>query len=265
MRIPPGPGPRRALIAAIGLGPLLALGHPPAHAATEVDGGSGPAGVVITVVEWEGRRSVHLEGRTDQCHYTLESGPPGFSPEPGAVPDRPPDSFLAVLACDGTALGLIWVGPHNTVDLAATADALARRWVSTVPTPSVRVRTSPPGRGLTGVETWMWLDGAGPPSRRASLEAFGIPIDVVMVAGPVTWDFGDGTGLTAGPGQPDRPAVGHGYTRSSSEATGPYRLVARYELEPAYRVASGPWLALPPIVVDAERDYPVSEAQAILG
>jgi hypothetical protein len=170
-----------------------------------------------------------------------------------------------VLACDGVAIDLIWVGPHNTVDLAAEADALARRWVATVPVPAVTIGTNPPESGLAGLETWMWLEGAERGDRHAALEAFGIPIDVVLRAGPVAWDFGDGTSRTAGAGRPDRPDMAHGYERSSGVAGTPFVIHADYELAPAYRVAHGPWVALPPIAVEARRRHPVAEAQALLG
>lgn len=256
------------LAGAVGLGAAWVAAPTPAAArpvARDVAGGSGPGGVVITVVEWQGRRTVHASGPADPCHYTLEPGPPGFAPDPATVPPRPPDSYLAVLACDGVAVDLVWVGPHNTVDLGAEAERLARRWVGRVPVPEVAVRSSPPQRGLAGLATWLWLEGADRRDRRATLRAFGVPVHVRMPAGPVSWDFGDGAGHVGGAGRPGAPDVRHVFTRASVDRGGPYRITASYSLEPAYRIDGEAWVALPPIVVRAHLDHPVGEAQAVLG
>ena len=240
---------------------LLTLGWAPvAHAA--VDGISGPGGVTITIVRWQGGDRVHAQGRgvDDRCDYGLALGPPGFVPDLSTVGPRPPDSTLAILTCDGEAVGLTWVGPHNTVDLGDAARAAAEAWVQQVPVPRPVIGVSPPDAGLVGVASWFWLDPpAGPITDR--VEAFGVGVDVRIVPSPVTWAFGDGTTSTGGSGRP-WPAtsdIRHGYRQRGVMA-----VTATQRLEPAYRIDGTDWLALPSISVRAERAHRVREAQARL-
>jgi hypothetical protein len=240
---------------------VLAPGHP--ARAGSVTGDSGPGGVTITIVRWEGRDRVHAqgEGADDGCDYALAVGPPGFVPDLTTVGPRPPEAHLAVLTCNGAAVGLVWVGPHNTVDLAEAARAAAERWVQTIPVPSPRLGASPPDAGLVGLESWFWVEGGptGPITDRVA--AFGVAVDVRMVPSSVDWSFGDGTSTVAGSGRPwpHRSDVRHPY-----DAGGRATVTAVQHLEPAYRVAGSDWLALPPIPLTASRTHPVLEAQAVL-
>ncbi len=62
------------------------------------------------------------------------------------------------------------------------------------------IRTSPANAGLTGAESWFWLD---PAPRRQSLSISLAGETVSVVADPaVEWRFGDGASLDAGPGVP---------------------------------------------------------------
>jgi hypothetical protein len=268
-----GAGRRRARIARPGPIPLAAvallaavailLGGPARPVAAQVDGGSGADGVTITIVRWEGQDRVQAQGGAsdDGCDYGLVVGPPGFVPDLTTVGPRPPDAHLAVLTCNGAALGLVWVGPHNTVDLAEAARAAAQRWVETVPVPTPTLVTSPPDAGLVGVETWFWLDHAARDASTDRVEAYGFGVDVRMVPSAVTWAFGDGTTTSGGVGEawPRRSSIRHAYQRGDV-----VDVRATQRLEPGYRVAGSDWLALPPIPVEATTTHEVREVQALL-
>lgn len=232
-------------------------------AAGEVDGGSGPDGVTITIVRWEGQDQIHAQGGgvDDGCDYGLVVGPPGFVPDLDTVGPPPPDSHLAVLTCNGTAVDLVWVGPHNTVDLADAARAAAQRWVQTIPVPSPTIGASPPDAGLVGVESWFWIDDGPGGAITDRVEAFGVGVDVRMIPTSVSWSFGDGTSTSGGAGRawPTRSDVRHAYQRG-----GTLTVEAAQRLEPAYRVGDSDWLALPAIPLEAVLDHKVREAQAVL-
>jgi hypothetical protein len=232
-------------------------------AAGQVDGDSGQGGVTITIVRWDGQDRIHAQGAgaDDGCDYGLAVGPPGFVPDLDTIGPRPPDSNLAVLTCNGTAVRLVWVGPHNTVDLADAARVAAQRWVETIPVPSPTVGASPPDAGLVGVESWFWInDGPGGPITDR-VEAFGVGVDVRMVPSPVSWSFGDGTSTVGGAGHPwpTRSNIRHSYQHG-----GTLTVMAAQRLEPAYRVAGTDWLALPAFSLDATLGHRVHEAQALL-
>jgi hypothetical protein len=228
-----------------------------------VDGGSGPSGVTITIVQWDGPDIVHPQGPgvDGGCDYGLALGPPGFVPDLSTVGAQPPGAHLALLTCNGTAVGLTWVGPHNTVDLADAARDAARRWVETIPIPAPTIAMSPLGAGLVGLDTWLWSEGGPRPTISGQVEAFGVAVDVRMVSSPIAWSFGDGVTVIAGRGRPwpERSDVRHTY-RQPTRAV----VTTSQRVEPSYRVMGGGWLALSPIVVRAAQPYAVREAQAIV-
>ena len=240
---------------------LVAVGSP--VGAGPVDGTSGQGGVTITIVQWEGQDQVHAQGGgvDDGCDYALDSGPPGFVPDLDTVGPRPADAHLAVLTCNGVAVDLVWVGPHNTVDLADAARAAAQRWVQTIPVPSPTIGSSPPDAGLVGLESWFWIADGPDGSITDRVEAFGVGVDVRMVPSAVSWSFGDGHTAQGGAGQPwpARSDIRHAYQQGGTPA-----VRATQRLEPAYRVDGGAWLALPSIPLSATLDHRVREAQAIL-
>lgn len=228
-----------------------------------VDGSSGAGGVTITIVQTGGADVIHAQGggADDGCTYGLAIGPPGFIPDLGSVGPKPPDAQLAVLTCNGVAVGLTWVGPHNTVDLADAARQAAQRWVQTIPVPEPRIHANPPRFALVGLDTSFWLDPRPPATITDQVEAFGITVDVRMSASGVTWMFGDGTSLLGGPGRawPAESDVRHTYQDSGRPA-----VTARLRLDPAYRLAGGAWLGLPAIPLETATVQPVREAQARL-
>jgi hypothetical protein len=145
------------------------------------------------------------------------------------------------------------------------------------------IKTSPTRAGLTGAQSWFWLD---PAPRRQSLSISLAGETVNVIADPtVQWRFGDGASLDAGPGVPYQAdaapadAITHVYgTRCLPGDRGhdPYVLAncgqAGYSVEAlvVWRItysAAGPIAAsgtLPARTTETSTAYPVSESRAFL-
>jgi hypothetical protein len=145
------------------------------------------------------------------------------------------------------------------------------------------IEMSPTRAGLTGAQSWFWLD---PAPRRQSLSISLAGETVNVIADPtVQWRFGDGASVDAGPGVPyqaDAPAaaaVTHVYgTRClpGDQGHDPYVLAscghAGYSVEALvlWRItysAAGPIAAsgtLPARTTETSTAYPVSESRAFL-
>jgi hypothetical protein len=204
-------------------------------------------------------------GRRRACEYRLQPIDLTRVQDDSAIPPAPnAESEPYFLFCGGEYRGVVWIGPHNTVDPAASARAIADRLVREVRVPSVSVGINP-REGLTGLESWFWIRGYdGRPINRR-LTAFGLTVEVRIRRGQVTWDFGDGTPPTAGDlgrAYPARSTVRHVYTVRS--AARPYTVTAQFDLAPEFRVDGGAWQPLPPIVRTATSAYTVREVQAVI-
>ena len=152
--------------------------------------------------------------------------------------------------------------PAGAVDVRAIAEQLARD----LPYPHATVHVSPDGRGLTGLESWFWVDGLL--RRRCATRSTGSGSGSRSrrVPAAVRWDFGDGTPAQAG-------TLGHGragplgrraHLRAAqpggaADASGP-----SVRLDVRYRVDGEPWQALDPVFRTATRAYPVAESRAAL-
>jgi hypothetical protein len=162
---------------------------------------------------------------------------------------------------------------------SAVAQSLSRR-VELAPG---AIKTSPTNAGLTGAQSWFWLD---PAPRRQSLSISLAGETVNVVADPtVQWRFGDGVSLDAGPGVPYQAdvapadAVTHVYgTRClpgdqghdpyvlASCGQGGYSVEALVVWQITYS-AAGPIAAsgtLPARTTETSTAYPVSESRAFL-
>jgi hypothetical protein len=162
---------------------------------------------------------------------------------------------------------------------SAVAQSLARR-VELAPG---AIKTSPTNAGLTGAQSWFWLD---PAPRRQSLSISLAGETVNVIADPtVDWRFGDGTSLDAGPGVPYQAnaapadAITHMYgTRClpGDQGHDPYVLAScgqdGYSIAAlvVWRItysAAGPIAAsgtLPTRTTETSTAYPVSESRAFL-
>jgi hypothetical protein len=147
-----------------------------------------------------------------------------------------------------------------------------------------RIQTSPRLAGLTGAASWFWLD-PGPRAEQLTASLVGETVTVRAEPSAVEWRFGDGAGVSGGPGQPYRPgptpadAVLHAYeTRClpGDQGRNPYVLAScgstgyRVEAIVVWRIsftATGPIDAsggLPTRTTETSAAYPVSEARGFL-
>jgi hypothetical protein len=175
------------------------------------------------------------------------------------------------------------VGPGlnsgGQVSPSAVAQSLARR-VELAPG---EIKTNPTREGLTGAQSWFWLNPA-PTWQSLSISLAGETVNVT--ADPtVEWRFGDGGSLDGGPGVPyqaDDPAsdaITHVYdTRClpGDQGHDPYVLAScgqdGYSVEAlvVWRIsysAAGPVAGsgvLPARTTETSASYPVSESRAFL-
>jgi hypothetical protein len=177
---------------------------------------------------------------------------------------------------------LVGPGSNNgagSLSPSAVAQSLSQR-VELAPG---EIKTSPTRAGLTGAQSWFWLD---PAPRRQSLSISLAGETVNVTADPtVEWRFGDGASLDGGPGVPyqaDAPAsdaITHVYdTRClpGDQGHDPYVLAScgqdGYSIAAlvVWRIsysAAGPIAAsgaLPARTTEASTAYPVSESRAFL-
>jgi hypothetical protein len=167
----------------------------------------------------------------------------------------------------------------GAVSPSAVAQSLARRVELA---PGV-IKTSPTNAGLTGAQSWFWLD---PAPRRQSLSISLAGETVNVIADPsIDWRFGDGAALSGGPGVPygadaaSSDAITHVYdTRClpGDQGHDPYVLSScgqnGYSIEAlvVWRItysAAGPVAgsgALPARTTETSTSYPVSESRAFL-
>lgn len=145
------------------------------------------------------------------------------------------------------------------------------------------LHASPASRGLTGADSWFWLDPA-PQRRELSVSLAGETVSVTAEPA-IEWRFGDGVSLGGGPGRPYRAvpppadAIVHSYeTRClpGDRGRNPYVLAScgsdgyRVEALVSWRISydaagridrSG---ELPMRTTETAIVYPVSEARAFL-
>ena len=195
---------------------------------------------------------------------------------PGRVCIYYPDSVLPcyTLVGPGGAPG----GP--ALDPGAIAASVADR----LPLSPGRIHRSPNVTGLTGTDSWFWLEPA-PRAQELTVTLAGETVTVMAEPGAVGWRFGDGADRSGGPGRPYRPgtppegAIVHTYeTRClpGDQGRNPYVLGScgstGYGVEAvvAWRIsftATGPVEAsgtLPTRTTATSIVYPVSEARGFL-
>jgi len=258
---------RRPRLIALALA-VLALGvvADPAGAAEDSVGGTvDTSGVTITIVRWQGSDQVHATGSgggddPTGCDWSIVPAPLGALP-PADIPPFQADSWLGLLLCNGVGVEVIWVGPHNTVDLEVEARRLVEEYVARVPVPRITVGANPLPTGLVGLESWFWATGYDRRPIVDRIDALGIGVDVRIDPTPVTWAFGDGTTDTGGLGVPwpEQSPVRHAYRHHDT-----WTVTAHLDLVPRYRIDGTDWIQLPSIPVEDDRAHRVREAQAII-
>lgn len=126
------------------------------------------------------------------------------------------------------------------------------------------VRVSPPGRGVTGFESWFWYDGQD--GVRVSATLGGWAVEATMA--PTRWCWlpeaaGQDWRCAETPGNADAPAARHVY-----ETSRPNTVRIQVTWAGSYRVSragvgSGGG-TLDPIVVRGSTDYPITQIRSVL-
>jgi len=178
----------------------------------------------------------------------LRNGRPG--------PPMPPAPTLASrpyhVYCGSRYVTSIWVtpgAPSNATDLLAHLDF-----------PVLHVGVNPT-TGLTGLATWFWIDGYDGHPLTLTRSGDGISIDVEVSASALSWDFGDGTVVTAGYG---RPYPQHSDVSHTYERRGTYTITVSYAFHARYRVNGGSWADIDPVDRVASLEYTVREVRSVL-
>jgi hypothetical protein len=184
-----------------------------------------------------------------------------YTPMP---PAPSPDDIAYYVYCDGIYVTSVWLAPNAFAPAAGAVDvlAIAEQLVRDLPYPDATVRVSPEGRGLTGLESWFWVDGYTGTVRDA-VDELGVHVEVEAVPASVRWSFGDGTPAqpgTLGVAAPARSDVVHTFEQRSRASS----IRASVRLEVRYRVDGEAWQALDPVFRIAARTYPVAESRAAL-
>lgn len=243
---------------------VLVVATVPAGADRTTEAWTDPGGATVHVVE----SSVVAAGRPlrDQgcARRFVPAEPPGIPVFlPGAavglapLPPSPSSEHRPFhVFCDGLYVGTVWAIPAGDPAPAQ----VARELLAQLPFPPVEIGASP-ALGLTGLESWFWVDGAARAPRSLTRSGEGITIDLEVALARVVWDFGDGTSLAAGLGEPppERSNVAHTY-----ETKGRYAVGVRFEHTARYRVDGGAWITLDAVAATASRTYDVIEIRALL-
>jgi hypothetical protein len=83
------------------------------------------------------------------------------------------------------------------------------------PIPEPVIGRNPSGRGLTGLASWFWVDGA-PETVAVDLTLQGWKVSGSLEAGEWRWTVGDAEHTSAGPGSEAAPAVEHTFERTGT-------------------------------------------------
>ena len=161
--------------------------------------------------------------------------------------------------CDDQYLGTVWIRPQQ---FGVDPRAIAEELVLDLPYPAATVGAVPQVRGLTGLETWFWVDGYTSAPIQDTVTEFGLTVDVEATPTSVSWDFGDGTtakGLGTAPPAP--PNVVHTFENRARPA---FAVRALIILSVRWRLNGGGWQDIDPVVRTAVRSYPVVESRAAL-
>jgi hypothetical protein len=267
--------PVRVLVSAVA---LLVASAVPAGAA-DVGASTSPAGARVQIgidgAYWEqgdpGGGGLGSGGTVGLCtrRWVPEAGiVPGvadylsllFGPPPS--PAHRPFSVY----CGNAFLGSVWILPteFTVVAAAPTAAEIAAAIARDLPYPDATIGANPGLRGLTGLESWFWIDGYDGEPILDTVNGLGAAVEVEARAGDATWDFGDGSGSVVAPvrGGSTAPSATHAY-ESRSGADG-FTVSAAFSFSVRYRVDGGDWIDLPPVERDASRAYEVIESRGQL-
>jgi hypothetical protein len=234
-----------------------------------------PGGVAVSVIAREQVSSVPPNASTTVMDQpsTFVGAPQVAAPIPVVAPDEafaPQETSFQPAPCLRRRVGGSW---GDTLSFCVADDppegrrgraspspedvarVLADRARSLAPTP--RIEIAPESVGLTGLESFFWVEPPGPVRAAAGVGG----ITVVAEARPVqyVWSFGDGSGLVSNhPGVPRHTSderlatVTHTY-----ETDGSREVIVEQIWEARWRSGAGEWQALGFFSETGIRVYPV--------
>ena len=183
-----------------------------------------------------------------------------FGPPPS--PEHVPYSVY----CGSSYVGAAWILPteFTVVPSGPTVAEIAATMARDLPYPAVTIGANPGGRGLTGLESWFWIEGYDGGTIVDAVTGFDTLVEVEARAESATWDFGDDTGSTGAPigTGPTTPSATHRY-ETRSDPIG-YTVTTAFSFSVRYRVDGGDWIELPPVERAASRAYEVVESRGQL-
>jgi hypothetical protein len=230
-----------------------------------IDAGTDPDGATVHVVDGSVsagsasgsgggcvRRYVPTDLLVYKFHFELPEAPL-------AIPAAPSLLHQAFdVYCGNTYLTTVWAIPSAAA--AVIGAQTARELLARVEFPPVTIAASP-ARGLTGLDSWFWIDGTDGAPMTLSRTDFGISVDLEVRLVGVAWDFGDGTHVDAGLGKqyPARSDVTHTFeSKGSRTVSAAFRFAARY------RVDGAEWIDLGAVPRSTTAAYDVVEVRSLL-
>lgn len=194
--------------------------------------------------------------------YELRKTPAGdYRQVPMNDPQPGPEYSPYSVWCNDQYIDTVWIRPQQ---FGVNPLAIAEELVRDLPYPAATVGAYPLVRGLTGLETWFWVDGYKAAPVQDTVTQFGLTVDVEATPASVSWDFGDGTtakGLGLGTAPPAPSKVVHTFETRARPA---FAVRALIILSVRWRLNGGIWQDIDPVVRTAVRSYPVVESRAAL-
>lgn len=214
------------------------------------------------VTRWEPGRdgeTIRYSEETRTWHYI--GGQRGI-----AIRELPPspDAVLYVVTRPDGSIDLVWRVPPNGGSPALQAQ-VQQVVNGLVPVSATPLSVSPGERGLTGFETYFWVNASSEFADGETTEVLQILGQSVTISIQLTdarWTWGDGLtfdGTDLGTAPPGRSNARHTYQRS-----GTMSVRADFEFSARYRIGGGPWFELAPILRSGSLSYPVVQSRGQL-
>lgn len=177
------------------------------------------------------------------------------------MPAKPaPDAVPYHVYCGGTYVTSVWLSPKAFGPAPGALRDLAARLVARLPYPALGIAVNPATRGLAGLDTYLATTGYSG-TFTDQVAGFGTTVEVQATPTAVTWDPGDGSGVTRVAFSPlTRGLLAHRYERRSPG----YRVTATLDLVVRWRTVGGTWQTLPSIARRAAITHPVIGARGVL-
>jgi hypothetical protein len=150
------------------------------------------------------------------------------------------------------------------------AETLAEQAYDQVPLAVPQPRTSPPADAeqLVGFPVWLWIDPAAWQPFEAEAAIPGLSVTVTATPRDVSWEMGDGTSLTCGPGTAWDPVRGANQATDCEHAyqfVGDYDVTATVTWSVAWEASNGESGTLADASRTASVPLTVTQRQAVVG